>query len=529
MSPDADSTSSDRGRIERIVRTKIEAVRNFSDETPISIPRRPALNASIILAFASSLFYFGWWLRSDRLTDPLLVVLLVLAAIYFSLQAYGAWFVYHRMFLPYPSPAPQGVTVDVFIPVYDELDSLVEQSLRAAIAIRYPHKTFLLDDSADGRYSAIAERLGAIYLRRDSRHHAKAGNVNAALKESTGEFVAIFDVDHIPDPDYLDTTLGCFDAPRVGFVQSAIGFRNENDNWVSRAMTEQSADAYGPASAGMHGCYAAPVWGSHCTFRRAALDSIGGYQYGLAEDLHTSMVLHAVGWRSAFLPVLVARGLVPSDLISACKQHFKWARGVFEVLLTIYPRAARQLSRTQNIAYLLRCSYYLIGPVFFAHGIAVSAVLAFGSLPTRASLSDYLIVALPFAAAIVWVRRLALSYWLGPKSNPGTNWRGYFFTFLLWPVYTFALLLTLFRIPVAHISTPKVPTRRSQPLLVVPQITLIGVLLAATAMSTHEHGFHVSDSLPALFAIMLAAIQGLALFFTMGATRSRDYDPEVDG
>jgi cellulose synthase (UDP-forming) len=507
--------------METVVRDKIDAVRNASDGTPVSIPRRPLLNASIFLAFLSSLFYFGWWFDEARLRDPGLVVLFVLAATYFSLQAYGAWFVYHRMFLPYPSPAPPGLTVDVFIPVFDEPDALVEKSLEAAIAIGYPHQTYLLDDSADGRYRSIADRTGAIYFRRDSRVGAKAGNVNAALKESSGEFVAIFDVDHIPDPDYLDTVLGCFDAARVGFVQSAIGFRNENDNWVTRAMTEQSADAYGPASAGMHGCYAAPVWGSHCTFRRTALENIGGYRHGLAEDLHTSIALHASGLRSAFLPVLLARGLVPQDLISASKQHFKWARGVFEVLLTVYPRFAMRLSKTQNVAYLLRCSYYLLGPAFLIHAIATAWVLGFGSATARASFSDYLLVALPFAAAIVWVRRLALSYWLGPQSHPGTNWRGYLFSFLLWPVYTLALLFTLLRVPVAHISTPKTRSDRSHPFLVVPQIVLIGVLLGATAMSAEEHGVHSNDLIPTVFGITLATIQGLALLLTLGVTRSQ--------
>ena len=58
----------------------------------------------------------------------------------------------------------------------------------------------------------------------------------------------------------------------------------------------------------MYGCDAAPVWGSHCTFRRAALDEIGGHGIGLAEDLQTSITLHAAGWHSVFVPALKARG-----------------------------------------------------------------------------------------------------------------------------------------------------------------------------------------------------------------------------
>ncbi|MGH9333172.1 MAG: glycosyltransferase [Vicinamibacteria bacterium] len=482
-----------------------------SEWTPIAVPRRPLLNVSIVLAFAASLMYFSWWFQDGRLAHPWLLLGLGVAATYFTLQAYGAWFVYYRMVLPYPSPAPKGLLVDVFVPVFDEPDEVVEAALRAVAAIRYPHQTYLLDDSEDGRHRLQAQRFGAIHVRRPDRVDAKAGNVNAALKKSKGDFVTIFDVDHVPDPDYLESILGCFDAPRVGFVQSAIGFRNQNENWVTRAMAEQSADAYGPASAGMHGCYAAPVWGSHCTFRRTALESIGGHCAGLAEDLHTSLVLHASGWRSAFLPVLAARGLVPRDLVSACKQHLKWARGVFEVLLTVYPRLARRLSRTQNVAYLLRCSYYLIGPVFLAHGLLSAAVLTEGSEVARSWFSDYLLVALPFAAAIVWVRRLALSYWLGPKSKPGTNWRGYLFSFLLWPVYTFALVLTILRVPIGHIATPKASIDRSHPLLVVPQVLLV-VLLLGSVILRFRQGLHSEDFLPLVFALTLAAVQGIAVF-----------------
>jgi hypothetical protein len=90
---------------------------------------------------------------------------------------------------------------------------------------------------------------------------------------------------------------------------------------------------------GMHGCGAAPVWGSHTTFRRAALESIGGYKPGLAEDLHTSICLHAAGWRSVYVPTLHASGLVPSDLRAFTMQQRKWAHGVFGILLESFPRA----------------------------------------------------------------------------------------------------------------------------------------------------------------------------------------------
>jgi cellulose synthase (UDP-forming) len=432
-------------------------------------PRKNALRLCILVAMVAAVFYFGWWLRDDRLRNPWLLLGLVLAASYVTLQVFAAWFIYLRMKRASPTPARPGLKVDVYIPVYDEAESLIEQGLQAALDLRYPHRTFLLDDSHDARHRGLAESVGAQYMARGTRVNAKSGNVNAAMSGNSGDFITVFDVDHIPEPGFLDDILGHFEDPNVGFVQSSVGFRNQNQNWVTRAMVEQASDAYGPASGGMFGCGAAPVWGSHCTFRRAALESIGGHSSGLAEDLHTSIRLHAAGWQSVFVPATNARGLVPEDLMSCYKQQFKWARGVFEILFTVYPTLFRRLSPAQNVAYMLRCSYYLIGPVFLIHSVLAAGVLMAGSEAVRSAFSQYLLTALPFGAAVVGVRRLALATWLGKATPAKDSWRGYFLSFLLWPVYNLALLLALLRARMPHIATPKIPDERPHLLLVVPQ------------------------------------------------------------
>src|SRR5262249_32313505 len=246
----------------------------------------------------------------------------MLAAGYVFVQIYCAWYLYLRIDAPAPIAPQAGLTVDVFVPVYDEPYELVARSLAAAIAIRYPHRTYLLDDARDPRFATLAGSLGAGYLTRLGNAHAKAGNVNAALARTAGEFVAILDVDHVPAPDFLGAVLGYFRDPSVGFVQSGLAFHNHYESIVARAAAGQAYNVYGPTSMGMHGCGAAPVWGSHCTFRRAALRSIGGHQTGLPEDLHTALRLHAGGWRSIFVPTLHAAGLVPADLHAFTRQQF---------------------------------------------------------------------------------------------------------------------------------------------------------------------------------------------------------------
>jgi cellulose synthase (UDP-forming) len=476
---------------------------------PASTVGRRVLVVGTFVTFLTSLVYISWWFEPERLMNPWLGVGLLGTIGYVMVQVLGGCFVYLNIRDPGPAVPREGLKVDVYVPVYDESLDLVEKSLLAVKAIRYPHETYLLDDRRDPELRALAERLGVQYRTRPDNRDAKAGNVNAALTTTQGDLVTIFDIDHVPEPDFLDKVLGYFDDPKVGFVQSGIGFRNEGESWIARAAVEQCADAYGPTSMGMHGCDAAPVWGSHSTFRRSALGSIGGYAPGLAEDLHTSLLLHVAGWKSVFVPEVTAYGLAPADMEAAVKQQFKWAHGVFDILFRVYRRKFRALSFKQNVAYALRCSYYLIGPVFLGHMIAVLTVLTTGSPVARASLAEYLMYAVPFAVSVLYVRRNA---WRDvPSPEPlKTRWRGYIHTLMLWPVYSLALVSRVLMFKVRHISTPKNRSGRPHPYLVLPQAVLSASLLLAVAYRLSA-GFEPIELLPMAFALGCAAAQGLAM------------------
>ena len=473
------------------------------------------MQAAICLGMAASVLYFAWWFESGRLTHPLLISGLLAAALYAAVQIYAAWYVYAAIRLPAAvASAPPGLTVDVFVPVYDEAIALVEQSLRATIAVRYPHRTYLLDDAHDARFARLAARLGAGYLTRDCDVDAKAGNINAALAQTDGEFVTVFDADHVPTADFLDAVLPAFADPSVGFVQGGVAFHNRDDSLVTRATIEQAYDVYGPTSMGMHGCGAAPVWGSHTTFRRAALERIGGYQPGLAEDLHTSIRLHSAGWRSVYLPGLHASGLVPSDLRAFTMQQRKWARGVFGVVMEVLPQCWPHLSGGQRTAYALRGTYYLIGPLFAVHALLAVYALLLGSAAELEGLADYLLRALPLIGAIVGVRALANALWNVQVDAVGFKWRGYALACALWPVYTGALIRALLRVHLPHTATPKRRTAEAHPRLVMAQVVLIGLLVVACVARMAEP---ISGSVAIVmgFGLLSVAVQGYAVAAAM--------------
>ncbi len=484
------------------------ALRNLSPATK----RRISIGA-ILAGIPAIVYYYSWWLEPRHLGHGLFALLLVASLVYSFVQIFSAWYIYTQIKLPRPRTAPPGMSVDVFIPVYDEDFELVEECLKAAKAIAYPHGTFLLDDARREDFRALAERLDVTYLRRTHNGQAKAGNVNHGLRHSTADFVTIFDVDHIPEPHFLDSVLGYFDDPAVGFVQAFVAYGNQNESFISRATAGQSYDVFSATSMGMYGCGAATVWGAHCTFRRAALDSIGGHQIGLAEDLHTSLALHAKGWKSVYVPEVVARGLVPADLRAYFIQHLKWSHGVFEILFEKSPRLLRRLRPSQALCYLTRMTYYFVGPVTFFQMLMLIGLLFFAGSLIQNELGSFL-VHLTSAMLVIMVLRLLISIlWERDPTARLMNVDSGALAAGTWPIYMLSLVNVLLRRRLPHMATPKKARGGHYLRLVMPQIIMVGLLVAGiirrVAITQTWDG---SLSIIVAFALMMISWHG-AVFY----------------
>ena len=92
--------------------------------------------------------------------------------------------------------------------------------------MRYPHKTYILDDGNRSELAKASVEWGCEYIARCERSHAKAGNLNHALQLTQGEFIAIFDADFVPQPDFLEKTLGYFSDEKIAFVQTPHSYYN---------------------------------------------------------------------------------------------------------------------------------------------------------------------------------------------------------------------------------------------------------------------------------------------------------------
>jgi len=181
-----------------------------------------------------------------------------------------------------PLPAPDKATVDIFITTYNEPEALIEKTARAALNIDWPDKeVYILDDGNRESMRKLATNLGCGYISRGREwdgkpRHAKAGNINNALLQTSGEFILILDADQIPMPSILKKTLGFFADPKLAFVQTPQYFYNlpPGDPFGNEASL-----FYGPIQEGKDGWNASYFCGSNAVLRREALMQLGIREY----------------------------------------------------------------------------------------------------------------------------------------------------------------------------------------------------------------------------------------------------------
>ena len=294
--------------------------------------------------------------------------------------------------------------VDIFVTTVNESPDLLYRTLVGCAAMDYPadrKAIYVLDDGQRDEVKRLAERLGCRYVTRATHEHAKAGNLNHALTQSSGEFVMVLDCDHIPVRTFLKETIGFFAEPDVAFVQTPHYFYNpdtfqRNLRLEREIVNEQDLFFYiiQPGRDGFNSSFFA---GSGGVFRRSALESIGGFQViTLTEDLHTSMVLHAKGHRSVYLNKILAAGLAPESYRSYLKQRQRWTRGGIQVFLLDNPLWKSGLTFMQRINYFSSIFYFFHGWPRLVYLSAPLAYLLFQYSPLVASLPVLMNYFLPY-------------------------------------------------------------------------------------------------------------------------------------
>jgi cellulose synthase (UDP-forming) len=454
-----------------------------------------------------------WWFRADHIADTPLYVLLSLAMGYGVGRVVIGWINAMGIRRSPHVPAPSGFRVAIFTTSSPgEPLSMFEKTLAACARITYPHVTYLLDDTQDPRFREVAERHGAVWLELVGLPGAKAGKINRALELTDEELILVLDPDHIPFPHFFDRVLGHFRDDRVGFVQVSQGYYNQGRSFVARGAAEQTYNFYGPTMMGMYGHGASLAIGANCTFRRAALESIGGHGIGLAEDLVTAIRLHAAGWRSVYVPEILSRGLVPEDLGSFYKQQLKWARGVYEVLFAEIPRLFSRLSWRQRFSYATIGTYYLFGPMTLAYLVIPFLYLWTGKQPASMPFVEFVLHGAPVALLGIALYLFVQRWLCHPEVERGIHWRGLALKVACWPVFLAGTVLAIARADIPYIPTSKEAVRGRFVRLSWPHLVHVAIYAVTLARTLY---WRLTRTPEGALELTSEAVWGMTAFATL--------------
>lgn len=454
----------------------------------------------LLVFFLSGLIGIGylleWWFKLVHIGNFVLFVILSTFFWYGIVRLILIWVNYLWLSKPETVPKPkENLSVAVFTTsAPGEPLSMFENTFKALQNLNYPHTTYLLDSTEDVKFKELAEKYGVIWLDLANVPGAKAGKINKALSRTHEEFILILDPDHIVFPNFLDETLGFFQDENVGFVQVSQGYYNMYRSFVAKGAAEQTYTFYGPTQMGLSGFNGAVAIGANCTFRRKALESIDGHAMGLAEDLQTSIRIHAKGWKSVYNPVIVSRGLVPEDFASFSKQQLKWARGVFELLFDEYPSVIGKLSLWQKISYLSIGTYYLFGTLAFFFVSLPFLYFFFRLVPANMDLYVFtqkgVVILLTAIVIYVFIQKFLVD----KKTERGFHWRGMILKFATVPIFFYAFLLTLQKKKIPYIPTEKTASTNFYSVFILPLIVYFFVFILTVVGEFIYRRFYIPES-----------------------------------
>src|SRR5713226_7213714 len=274
--------------------------------------------------------------------------------------------------------------VTVQLPIFNE-QYVVDRLLDAVCRLDYPKEKLdiqLLDDSTDetvevarilvDRYAALGHPV--TYLHRDNREGYKAGALAEGLKTAKGEFVAIFDADFVPPPDFLLKCIHHFTHPKVGMVQTRWTHINRNYSVLTEVeailldghfVLEHSARSRSGVFFNFNGT--AGMW------RRCAIDEAGGWEHDtLTEDTDLSYRAQLKGWKFVYLQDVECPAELPVEMTAFKTQQARWAKGLIQTAKKILPNVIRS---DQPFRIKLEAWYHLTANLSYPLMVVLSVLL----------------------------------------------------------------------------------------------------------------------------------------------------------
>jgi len=438
-----------------------------------------------LLAAAVYFFVLAFWFERGNLV---LYLVLMAGEVFHLWQVFGYIHTVWQTNYPIAAEKKCFLPVDVFITVAGEPEDIVENTIRAALCMRYPQfRVFVLNDGKVAKkenwkaIETLATRLGAVCITRTEASGAKAGNINHALKRTSSPLVAVFDADQAPLPDFLEKAVDYFADPKMGFVQTPQYYQNHGLNETTKGSWEQQELFFGPICKGKNRLNAVFMCGTNMVIRRKALEEVGGMsEDNIAEDFLTSLFIHKKGWRSVYIPQILACGLAPEDFLSYHNQQFRWARGSLEVVFRYNPLFSKGLSWGQKIQYLASASYYLSGAVVLSNALLPLIFFYTGLIPLNISTMSLAAIFLPYIFLTVVVLRLT--------SNSAYTFKALSFSMSSFPIHIRAIWAVALRKKTAFAVTAKKKVQGNFLSLIIPHLVYIALATIGIVIAISRQG-----------------------------------------
>lgn len=488
--------------------------------------------------------FWSWWWEGQHIGNGVLFVLFS-AALFYEITLLPSFYLFYLGQMKKPVHMPvqlaeeagiirKVAVITLHVPGSESLE-IVERQLKAMVSIQYPHDSWILVDKKHSpEVQALADNLGVKYFCRHDieawgmemvqkwnqpnppfKAKTKAGNVNSWLDafgyNDYSHFVQL-DIDHIPNADYLDKTLGYFVDKDVAWVQAPSVYGNL-EHWTARGAAEQEFVLQGPLQAGFFGFCRTPfIIGSHCTYDMQAIQQIGGFQPTRAEDHLDTVHLAANGKQGVFVPEVIATGDGPETFETYAAQQFAWAYSMMQVFFGHTPKAIKHYTWQQGIQFLFVQTWYILW--------SLSMLILF-SFPIVSLLSDQTIANVDYWQ-FLWRNLLVVGsgfvvwFWSRPWHLPkgiGLSWRGVVLHVARWPVVLSALIQVIMKVEKPYMITVKgMHTGENRPFVLQTYLPYLGLVFLSLVSAWK---FLLNTGEGPVQGYLLFAIQGASMFIAV--------------
>ena len=298
---------------------------------------------------------YHWNFFDAALLLPYFAVMFLLAL--YGVHRYTLVYLYYKHRKEYRPDPPRHFDelpqVTIQLPIFNE-QFVIDRLIEAVCAIEYPREKLeiqVLDDSTDETQevaAGIVERYAAlghpiVYIHRSNRHGYKAGALDAGLKVTKSEYVAIFDADFVPPADWLMKVIHHFAEPEIGMVQTRWAYLNRDYSMLTQIeailldghfVLEHGARARSGEFFNFNGT--AGMW------RIKAIADGGGWQHDtLTEDTDLSYRSQLAGWKFKYLPEVECPSELPIEMTAFKTQQARWAKGLIQTSIKMLPKIFR--------------------------------------------------------------------------------------------------------------------------------------------------------------------------------------------